>query len=111
VVEEHFHTRQISHDNSNQRIRRGMKNARLRKQSRKSAEIKSVRRIGNRGVVDVTNPSASPIQWTADGSSEIFSNKDLRRYKLLNQRAYLGAQHKPKRPSPRCAALLFQLES
>jgi len=56
VVEEHFHTRPISHDNSNQRIRCGMKNARRRKQSRKSAEIKSVRRIGNRGVVGVTIP-------------------------------------------------------
>ena len=89
-MEEHFHIRPISHDNSNQRIRRGMKNARLRKQSRKSAEIKSVRRIGNRGVVGVTNPSASPIQWIADGSNEIFSNKDVRRYKLLTNAPTLG---------------------
>ena len=50
-MEEPFDNRPISHDNSNQRIRSGMKNARLRNQSRKLVEIKSVRRIGNRGVV------------------------------------------------------------
>ena len=73
-MEEHFHTRPISHDNSNQRIRRRMKNARLRKQSRKSAEIKSVRGIGNRDVV------------ARDESERLANTMDRRRQQLDTDR-------------------------
>jgi len=90
VVEEHFHTRLDQPRQLKSAHQARNENARLRKQSRKSAEIKSVRRIGNRGVVGVTNPSAPPIQWIADGSNEIFSNKDVRRYKLLTNAPTLG---------------------